>query len=403
MKGLVDETEAKKGADGKRCWKGKRYAGTENGKDKCIPVKKANEGVIVGHDANDPEIAILGGAGTMSLSRLKKKAQGEAEQLANDLARGRFKAAAYNIKQLENTLNTIKAAEDEMEKLYFGEDYTGEFAAEVTPAINPYGGLKDRQHRGAISEMPDTSGPVGTQEGGWRRTDMEEGVDDHYKLADVLDRLMQYSKEVTDETEKNRAIRAWNAINYWYGYSNPNKRDPNFREQIISGRDLLRTGGLGKTLAATVDNAMGFAPVGFGIPMSGRGRSKQDIEALKNDANKIADAMSNAVKQGNYEIMGKLAGQLNQITGTIMRLSKTNEDTAYAGGMGQGGNAGESYRKFKPKSAGTFNESACRDCKHGYPADICPECEDEYKEKQEKAKKKSTVKKESSIMKGLKR
>ena len=40
MKGLVDETEAKKGADGKRCWKGKRYAGTENGKDKCIPVKE---------------------------------------------------------------------------------------------------------------------------------------------------------------------------------------------------------------------------------------------------------------------------------------------------------------------------------------------------------------------------
>jgi hypothetical protein len=34
------------------------------------------------------------------------------------------------------------------------------------------------------------------------------------------------------------------------------------------------------------------------------------------------------------------------------------EDTAYAGGMGQGGNAGQSYRKFKPKSAGTFKESA---------------------------------------------
>lgn len=81
-----------------------------------------DEGVIVGHDANDPEIAILGGAGTMSLSRLKKKAQGEAEQLANDLARGRFKAAAYNIKQLENTLKTIVAAEDEMSKKYFGEN-----------------------------------------------------------------------------------------------------------------------------------------------------------------------------------------------------------------------------------------------------------------------------------------
>jgi hypothetical protein len=53
------------------------------------------------------------------------------------------------------------------------EDYTGEFAAEKTPAINPYGGMKDKQYRGAIgegiiSEMPDTSGPVGVQPGGWR-------------------------------------------------------------------------------------------------------------------------------------------------------------------------------------------------------------------------------------------
>lgn len=30
----------KKGADGKACWDGYRYAGTENGKDKCVPVKK---------------------------------------------------------------------------------------------------------------------------------------------------------------------------------------------------------------------------------------------------------------------------------------------------------------------------------------------------------------------------
>ena len=54
------------------------------------------------------------------------------------------------------------------------EDYTGEFAAEKTPAINPYGGLKDRKHRGAISETP-TDNPTGASgEGGWRRTDIEE-------------------------------------------------------------------------------------------------------------------------------------------------------------------------------------------------------------------------------------
>ena len=29
----------KKGSDGKACWKGYRYAGTENGKDKCVKMK----------------------------------------------------------------------------------------------------------------------------------------------------------------------------------------------------------------------------------------------------------------------------------------------------------------------------------------------------------------------------
>lgn len=37
---LTNETEKKKGKDGKACWKGYRYAGTENGKDKCVRVKK---------------------------------------------------------------------------------------------------------------------------------------------------------------------------------------------------------------------------------------------------------------------------------------------------------------------------------------------------------------------------
>jgi hypothetical protein len=29
-----------KGADGKACWKGYRYNGTENGKDKCVPISE---------------------------------------------------------------------------------------------------------------------------------------------------------------------------------------------------------------------------------------------------------------------------------------------------------------------------------------------------------------------------
>jgi hypothetical protein len=163
----------------------KKCGGTlQDGKDKegklkiCVPCmtiyrapnqSNVDEGVITQHDAKDPEVAIIGGAGTMSLSRLKKKAQGEAEQLANDLTRGLFKAAAYNIKQLENTLKTIAAAEDEMEKGYFGEDFTGQFAAERTAETNPYGGMRDHQNRGMIGETP-TDNPTGASgEGGWRK------------------------------------------------------------------------------------------------------------------------------------------------------------------------------------------------------------------------------------------
>lgn len=40
--GVIEEDKIK-GADGKACWKGYRYAGTVKGKDKCIPVKKSKK------------------------------------------------------------------------------------------------------------------------------------------------------------------------------------------------------------------------------------------------------------------------------------------------------------------------------------------------------------------------
>jgi hypothetical protein len=80
----------------------------------------------------------------------------------------------------------------------------------------------------------------------------------------------------------------------------------------------------------------------------------------------------------------------NQFRGGI------SEDTAYAGGMGQGGNAGESYRKFKPKSAGTFKEEQ-----------LDEKCWDTHKQVGMKNKGgrqvPNCVPKESAIMKGLKR
>jgi hypothetical protein len=40
------EEAKKKGADGKACWKGYRYNGTENGKDKCVPVSEDVEKIM---------------------------------------------------------------------------------------------------------------------------------------------------------------------------------------------------------------------------------------------------------------------------------------------------------------------------------------------------------------------
>ena len=43
LKELVKSTigeEKKKGIDGKACWKGYKYVGTKNGKDKCVKIKK---------------------------------------------------------------------------------------------------------------------------------------------------------------------------------------------------------------------------------------------------------------------------------------------------------------------------------------------------------------------------
>lgn len=83
------------------------------------------ESVIIGPDDTgdwtNPQVAVLGGAGSYTFENLKKKALGEAKQLAEDISKGEYKNSAYNIKQLVNTLNTIVAAEDELSKRHFSE------------------------------------------------------------------------------------------------------------------------------------------------------------------------------------------------------------------------------------------------------------------------------------------
>lgn len=76
LKQEVRETEAIKGADGKRCWKGKRYAGTVNGKDKCIPVKES----AYEKDLQDHEPRTVQGVYGMKSKPFSKKFKNQAHQ-----------------------------------------------------------------------------------------------------------------------------------------------------------------------------------------------------------------------------------------------------------------------------------------------------------------------------------
>ena len=85
---------------------------------------KVSEGVIIGPsetgDPMDPQVAVLGGAGSYSLKGLYNKAQRESSQLTKDIGLGNFRSSSYNVKQLANTLNTIVAAHNELEAIRKG-------------------------------------------------------------------------------------------------------------------------------------------------------------------------------------------------------------------------------------------------------------------------------------------
>ncbi len=69
---------------------------------------------------DDTEVLVLGGAGRYSLKGLRDKARREAQQIAKELDSEHgdaFRRNSENIRQLTNTLNTIVAAYNQLERL----------------------------------------------------------------------------------------------------------------------------------------------------------------------------------------------------------------------------------------------------------------------------------------------
>jgi LysM repeat protein len=238
------------------------------------------------------------------------------------------------------------------------EDYTGEFAAEKTPAINPYGGLKDNQFRGAISETP-TDNPTGASgEGGMRKYrpkpagEIDEAKKSEFRLKTEQ---QQYDKL---EKIKNSSLPHW------------------AKEYLILLNDPK-----GKVFKAAY----------YSFP-KGQDAREEAAQYIMNKY-KVPQEMIDKVKHGEMEHMARERPEDRTYD---FDVPSVHEDTAYAGGMGQGGNAGQSYRKFKPKSAGTFKEEQ-----------LDEKCWDTHKQVGMKNKGgkqvPNCVPKESAIMKGLKR
>jgi hypothetical protein len=238
--------------------------------------------------------------------------------------------------RVSNTTDRDEAFKKAMDKFYgktddkdVTEDYTGEFAAEKTPAINPYGGLKDNQFRGAISEEPTTSGPIGTQPGGWRKYkpkpagEIDEAKKSEFRLKTEQ---QQYDKL---EKIKNSLLPHW------------------AKEYLILLNDPK-----GKVFKAAY----------YSFP-KGQDAREEAAQYIMNKY-KVPQEMIDKVKHGEMEHMARERPEDRTYD---FDVPSVHEDTAYAGGMGQGGNAGQSYRKFKPKSAGTFKEDELDEaCWKGY-------------------------------------
>jgi hypothetical protein len=262
------------------------------------------------------------------------------------------------------------------------EDYTGQFAAEKTPAINPYGGLKDNKFRGAISETP-TDNPTGASgEGGWRKYkpkpagELDESRMHQYNINDAVKKVQDYHR-TQGSPYRGAATRLLNALYQWQ-----NTEDDN----IVTRAQLLRTPNMGKQAMALLDTLLGNIS-----------KDESPYEQNKNQAIVILDSLKQALTGDDMQSILDLMRELKNSIGNMDRLSykRVREDTSYAGGMGQGGNAGQSYRKFKPKSAGTFKEEQ-----------LDEKCWDTHKQVGMKTKGGKSVPncvpKESAIMKGLK-
>ena len=194
------------------------------------------------------------------------------------------------------------------------EDSDMRYAAEKTPTVNPYAGVADRQFRGAISEISDTKTST-NQTGGF----ITPEYDDAYAtLKRVAPRLFRYIRN-----------------------DSPVPLDP-----ILTLKFLSQMRGDEEAVLQRIKHELSKDTTA----MYGN-----DYPALAESVNRFWNKMLNETPT---DTPTGASGEGGWRTYRPKPAGEIEEDTAYAGGMGQGGNAGQSYRKFKPKMAGVIRKES---------------------------------------------
>ena len=226
---------------------------------------------------------------------------------------------------------------------------TGPFTAEKTPAINPYGGMKDRKYRGAIGEGISEGEvvPFRRKELTWKDIpgDVKSLLNDLFwaemetgSYAGTTNK--KYRKQLDDEIDEfisEMQNRGWRFHRDW---------DKNVIE-------LTNTKGQTVTVPDTIefftdefeDDLTEMPDTSGPVGVQPGGWRTYKIKPAGTHMKRESSILKGLIREEESLKSNNPVG--------IPEDEEMDEDTSYAGGMGQGGYAGQSYRKFKPKMAGT--------------------------------------------------
>jgi len=291
----------------------------------------------------DP-VVLIHGIGTLNLSTLKRKTLRECEELLNELKSEKYEAAAYHSDQFYRTVKSLGESLSELKKYDEAGKLTNDFFK-----LNEYGFHPDDTHfstgdkiNGIVRTISTLSlAPAFVLLMGTLAHPMR-AIAALNQLYQILAHALQLheSNTYSETSIKNTILNAAEKTNF-----------PNLIKRIVSTIYKYHM---------TLHDALEEIKTMISI-----------YETIKDNdlsVKEIHAALEQAIQNKNAPAQNPVVNEMPDTSGPVGTQSggwrtyrpkpagQFNEDTAYAGGMGQG-HGGESYRKFRPKMAGTFNES----------------------------------------------